>query len=40
MLKVKHLVKKYQKETAVNDITFEIGDSQICILLGPNGAGY
>lgn len=39
MLKVEHLVKKYQKETAVNDITFEIGDSQICILLGPNGAG-
>ena len=39
MLKVEHLVKKYQKETAVDDISFEIRDSQICILLGPNGAG-
>lgn len=39
MLKVKDLVKKYDKFTAVNDISFEINKGEIVGFLGPNGAG-
>ena len=39
MLKVKNLVKKYDKFTAVNDISFEINKGEILGFLGPNGAG-
>lgn len=39
MLKVKNLVKKYDKFTAVNDISFEIDKGEILGFLGPNGAG-
>ena len=39
MLKVKNLVKKYDKFIAVNDISFEIDKGEILGFLGPNGAG-
>lgn len=39
MLKVKNLVKKYDKFVAVNDISFEIDKGEILGFLGPNGAG-
>lgn len=39
MLKVKNLVKKYDKFIAVNDISFEINKGEILGFLGPNGAG-
>lgn len=39
MLKVKKLVKKYDKFIAVNDISFEINKGEILGFLGPNGAG-
>jgi ABC-2 type transport system ATP-binding protein len=39
LLEVKHLVKKYKKLTAVDDVSFAI-QRGICFgLLGPNGAG-
>ena len=38
-LEVKNLEKKFNKLTAVNSISFEIGDGQTLGLLGPNGCG-
>lgn len=34
-----HLEKRYMKQTAVKDATFQIREGMICGLIGPNGAG-
>lgn len=39
ILEVKNLVKKFGNFTAVNDISFSLGEGQILGFLGPNGAG-
>jgi ABC-type multidrug transport system ATPase subunit len=39
MLFVQNLSKKYAKEFAVNNISFQVNEGEIAILLGPNGAG-
>ena len=39
MLIVQNLIKKYAKELAVNNISFQVNEGEIAILLGPNGAG-
>ena len=39
MLKVSHLSKKYGPITAVDDISFSVGEGEILGFLGPNGAG-
>jgi ABC-2 type transport system ATP-binding protein len=39
MIRVTNLVKKYGDFTAVNDISFEVGEGEIFAFLGPNGAG-
>lgn len=39
LIEVKHLVKKYGKHVAVNDISFNVEDGEILGFLGPNGAG-
>ena len=39
MIKIKNLTKQYPHLTAVDDLTLEIGKSEIFGLLGPNGAG-
>jgi ABC-2 type transport system ATP-binding protein len=36
---VQHLTKTYGAQTAVNDISFSVGNSEIVGFLGPNGAG-
>ena len=36
---VVHIVKKYGDFTAVDDVTFHVGNGEIFGLLGPNGAG-
>jgi ABC-2 type transport system ATP-binding protein len=36
---VERIVKKYGDFTAVDDVTFHVGDGEIFGLLGPNGAG-
>ncbi|HTU15679.1 MAG TPA: ABC transporter ATP-binding protein [Solirubrobacterales bacterium] len=33
------LVKQYKTGTAVDDLTFQVPEGQVCGLLGPNGAG-
>ncbi|MBA7566269.1 MAG: ATP-binding cassette domain-containing protein [Dehalococcoidia bacterium] len=39
IIEVEHLVKKYGKLTAVNDISFTVDEGESFGLLGPNGAG-
>ena len=39
MIKVSHLTKRYGDFTAVDDLSFEIGEGQVYGFLGPNGAG-
>jgi len=39
MIEVKHLVKKYDKVLAANDVNFTVHPGEVTILLGPNGAG-
>jgi ABC-2 type transport system ATP-binding protein len=39
MIEVKNLTKKFGHFTAVDDISFEVGEGEIFGLLGPNGAG-
>ena len=39
MLFIQNLVKKYDKELAVNNISFQVNEGEIAVLLGPNGAG-
>ena len=39
MLEIKHLVKKYGKFTAVDDLNLTVSDGSIFGFVGPNGAG-
>jgi ABC-2 type transport system ATP-binding protein len=39
MIEVKNLIKKFGDFTAVDDISFNVGDGEIFAFLGPNGAG-
>ena len=38
-IEVKNLSKQYGNVTAVNDVSFSVGDQQVLGFLGPNGAG-
>ncbi|HCO95487.1 MAG TPA: hypothetical protein DIU00_16315 [Phycisphaerales bacterium] len=39
IVRVRSLTKQYGSLTAVDDVSFEIKESEIVSLLGPNGAG-
>lgn len=39
MITVEHLTKRYGDFTAVDDLSFEIGEGHVYGFLGPNGAG-
>ncbi len=39
MLKIEGLTKKYGDKVAVDDLSLEIGDGEICAFIGHNGAG-
>jgi ABC-2 type transport system ATP-binding protein len=39
IITTKNLTKKYGKFTAVDDISFDVGEGEIFAFLGPNGAG-
>lgn len=34
-----HLVKQYAEKTAVNDISFDLGEGEFLVLVGPSGCG-
>ncbi len=37
MLKIEGLTKKYGDKVAVDDLSLEIGDGEICAFIGHNG---
>ena len=39
MIKVEHIVKKFNNLTAVNDVSLEIEKGEIVALIGPSGSG-
>lgn len=39
MIQIRNLTKKYEKLTAVDNLSLDIGENEIFGLLGPNGAG-
>ena len=39
MIEIKNLVKRYDRNLAVDNISFEVNDGEIMGFLGPNGAG-
>jgi len=39
VISAQHLTRRFGSRTAVDDVTFEVGRSEIVALLGPNGAG-
>jgi osmoprotectant transport system ATP-binding protein len=39
MITFEHVSKRYPETTAVDDISFEIGDGEVVILVGPSGCG-
>jgi len=39
IIEVRDFVKKYDKFTAVDNVTFEVEEGSIFAFLGPNGAG-
>ena len=38
-LRAEHIIKKFGKQTALNDVSFEIEDSEFVCVLGPSGCG-
>jgi ABC-2 type transport system ATP-binding protein len=39
VIRVSHLTKRYGAQTAVDDVSFEVGAGEVVGFLGPNGAG-
>ena len=39
MIEVEHLTKRYDRTTAISDVTFSVGAGEVLGFLGPNGAG-
>ncbi|PGS46768.1 amino acid ABC transporter ATP-binding protein [Bacillus sp. AFS041924] len=39
MLKVNNLIKQFNKQTVLNEVSFEVNKGEIVTLLGPSGAG-
>jgi osmoprotectant transport system ATP-binding protein len=39
MITLDHLTKRFGAQTAVDDLSLEIGDGELCVLVGPSGCG-
>ncbi|SCE91767.1 ATP-binding cassette domain-containing protein [Micromonospora mirobrigensis] len=38
-IRAESLTKRYRRQLAVDQLSFQVGEGEICALLGPNGAG-
>ncbi|MEE9398649.1 MAG: ATP-binding cassette domain-containing protein, partial [Dehalococcoidales bacterium] len=39
MIRLEHVVKVYGDTIAVNDLSFEVNEGEVCVLIGPSGCG-
>ncbi|MGV8083366.1 MAG: ABC transporter ATP-binding protein [Coriobacteriia bacterium] len=39
MISLEHVTKRYGDRIAVNDLTLEVPDGEVCVLIGPSGCG-
>ena len=39
LLKIEHLVKKYEDNTILNDISFNVKQGEVIVIVGPSGCG-
>ena len=39
MLRLEHLTKRFGDEVAVDDLTLEVAEGELCVLVGPSGCG-
>ena len=39
MIRLEHVVKQYGNTIAVNDLSIEVDEGQVCVLIGPSGCG-
>ncbi len=39
MIRLEHLVKQYGNTIAVNDLSIEVDEGEVCVLIGPSGCG-
>ncbi len=39
MIEFQDVVKQYNTQTAIDDISFTIGEAEVCVLIGPSGCG-
>jgi osmoprotectant transport system ATP-binding protein len=39
MLRLEHVTKRYGATVAVDDLSLEVGDGEVCVLVGPSGCG-
>src|SRR5437870_1722 len=39
VVEVAHLAKRFEKATALEDLSFSIGENEFCSLVGPSGCG-
>ncbi len=39
MLRLEHLTKRFGNQVAVDDLSLEVGEGELCVLVGPSGCG-
>jgi osmoprotectant transport system ATP-binding protein len=39
VIRLEHITKRYGSQVAVDDLSLEVGDGELCVLVGPSGCG-
>ncbi len=39
MIRLEHITKRYGDKTAVDDLSLQVNDNELCVLIGPSGCG-